>query len=284
MHAKEKKLLGNTAATEMHTMKHYLFLIPFLIITGCANGYSQYYRSLTNAPTEVINERRAAPAPTTPEVMEVQTMPQSEEYAALGYVAIGYSSFHTGQKQPTTNAVIQGQKVGADLVVIVTPKFAGTRTGSIPITTPTTSTSFTTSNATAYGTGGTATASGQSRTTTYGTQTTYMPLSVNHYNYMAVYFVKLKHNLGAVWRDLTEEERAVLESNKGVVVQTVVKGSPAFRNDILVGDIVLSIDGSPVYGHAEASALIQEKAGREATLTIFRNGKLIDKLVTLNGD
>jgi hypothetical protein len=37
-------------------------------------------------------------------------------------------------------------------------------------------------------------------------------MTVNRYDYGAAYFVKWRSILGAVWRDLTKEERTALQS------------------------------------------------------------------------
>ena len=113
-------------------------------------------------------------------------------------------------------------------------------TTHVPVTSPTTSTSHTSGTATAIGSGGTATAFGNSTTTTYGSQTSYVPMTVNRYDYGAAYFVKWRYILGAVWRDLTNEERTSLQSNSGIYITLVVDDTPAFRNDVLVEDIIVN--------------------------------------------
>ena len=103
---------------------------------------------------------------------------------------IGYSSFTSGHRQKDDDAIDQGKKVGADLVLILDPQYAESVTTSVPLTTPTATTSYTNGMATAYGTGGSAVAFGNSTTTTYGTNTTYVPMTVNRYQYGALYLVK----------------------------------------------------------------------------------------------
>src|SRR5690242_11140832 len=58
------------------------------------------------------------------------------------------------------------QRVGADLVVILNPRCTGSTTSSVPITTPSTSTSYSTGTATAFKPGGPATVFGSGMTTT----------------------------------------------------------------------------------------------------------------------
>jgi C-terminal processing protease CtpA/Prc len=61
-----------------------------------------------------------------------------------------------------------------------------------------------------------------------------------------------------------------------------VNDTPAFRNDILAGDIITKIDGQPIYGEQAASDALAKKRGRTVKLTIFRNGQFMEKSVTLN--
>jgi hypothetical protein len=210
------------------------------------------------------------------------TVPNPDQYARLGFTAIGYSSFNSGRSESEKNAIAQGQKVGADLVVIVNPSYTGSVTSQLPITTPTTSTSYTTGSATAYGPGGPVTAYGNATTTTYGSKTTYIPMTVNRYDFGAVYFVKITYAFGANWRELTNEERSALQSNSGVYITAVVNDTPAFRNDILAGDIITKIDGQPIYGEQAASDALAKKRGQTVKLTRFRNGQFMEKSVTLN--
>lgn len=263
-------------------MKNALTAMIALALAACASGYSQFYTPIAGATPEAIERIRSAPAPATPVVERSSTVPDAEQYARRGYVAIGYSSFSSGHSESEQNAVDQGKKVGADLVVIVNPSYAGSVTSQIPLTTPTTTTSYTTGSATAYGSGGSATAYGNSTTTTYGSKTTYIPMTVNRYNYGAVYFVKRSFSFGALWRDLSNDERASLQSNSGVYVTTIVDNTPAFRSDVLAGDIIVKIDGSPVYGSQALSDALAEKRGQKTELTIFRAGRFLEKTVTLD--
>ncbi|HEY8878642.1 MAG TPA: PDZ domain-containing protein [Roseateles sp.] len=246
------------------------------LLTGCASGYQQFYRPAPGATPEALAAERAAPPTGSPLVERASSKTSADEiidaYARRGYVLIGSSSFNSGQSESDAAAVEQGRRVGADLVVILDPRYTGTVNGSIPITTPTTSTSYTQGTATAYGKGGPVTAYGSSTTTTYGTQTNYVPFAVNRNDYSAGYFVKRRWAFGAMWRDLTDAERQALQSNRGVAVRLVVEGTPAFIADILPGDIILAVNGAPVFGQEELSRLIRANAGKKTPFTVYRQG------------
>jgi hypothetical protein len=256
-----------------------------LILMSCASGYTKYYKSADDAKLQLIAAQREAPPPASPILERSAVMPADQllsAYAKRGYTVLGASMFNSDQSQSEEAALEQGHAVGADLVLVFDPKYTGSVTTSIPITIPTATTSYTHGSATAVGPSGTATAYGNATTTTYGTQTTYIPMTVNRSDYGAVYFVKLRFSLGAMVRDLNDGERKELQTNQGVVVLTVADDSPAFTANILPGDIVTAIDGVTVPNQGGFRKMTAERKGKLATLTLVRNGQQIEKSVQLN--
>jgi hypothetical protein len=267
-------------------MHKYLFALLFsLTLVGCAStdGYREFYTPAPGFTPEKVAEMRAAPSASTPQVVHAGRTDENaaREFARQGYKVIGYSSFTSGYSQNDDDAVEQGKKIGADLVVILGSEYAGSVTTSVPLTTPTATTSFTNGTATAYGTGGSAVAFGNSTTTTYGTNTTYVPQTVNRYQYGAAYLVKWRYTLGVNYRDLSDPERKELQTNRGVYVTTIVDGTPAYASDILPGDVISAIDGLGIGGSANFSELLSARFGRTVELEIIRQGKTISKVVTL---
>ena len=164
---------------------------------------------------------------------------------------------------------------------MINPRYTGSVTTSIPITTPTSSTSYTSSNATAYGTGGSATAYGNSTTTTYGNKTTYIPITVNRVDYGAVFFVKQRFRFGAFTRDLSDAERRDLQSNQGAAVEVIVDDSPAFDADILVGDIVTALNGHSIANTARLMQQLGELQPGLTRITLIRDTQRLDKQVLI---
>jgi len=261
-------------------MKHILIALLVVSCTACVNNYARFYTPVPDTLPTVIASNRVAPPPATP-LVEHTSNQDLEPYNRRGYVPIGFSNFWSTNNESDQGAVDQGRKIGADLVVIVNPIHSGSVTTHVPVTSPTRSTSYTSGSATAYGLGGIATAYGNSTTTTYGSQTSYIPMTLDRYNYSAAYFVKRRYILGAMWRDLTNEERAERQSNSGIYITLVVNDTPAFQNDVLAGDILIEMDGVTIYGQQAASDIITRKRGEEVKLTIFRKGQLIEKRLKL---
>jgi membrane-associated protease RseP (regulator of RpoE activity) len=139
-----------------------------------------------------------------------------------------------------------------------------------------------TGSATAYGAGGSVTAYSSGTTTTYGSQTTYVPITVHRSDYGALFFIKRRFTLGAFTRDLNDSERQEHQTNKGVVVRLVADNTPAFDADILVGDVVTAIDGVSVQNSDSFRDLQREKRGKQALISILRRGQRLEKIVHLN--
>lgn len=73
-----------------------------------------------------------------------------------------------------------------------------------------------------------------------------------------------------------------LDKPRGVMVQAVTKGGAAEGVDIKPGDVILKIDGREVNKPNELQGYVVTKtAGTKVTLTIYRDKKEIEKVVTL---
>jgi serine protease Do len=73
-----------------------------------------------------------------------------------------------------------------------------------------------------------------------------------------------------------------MDKPEGVIVQGLVKGGAASNADIKPGDVILKIDGKDVNEPNTLQSYIAGKsAGSSVTLTIFRDGKQMDRKVTL---
>lgn len=71
-------------------------------------------------------------------------------------------------------------------------------------------------------------------------------------------------------------------TRRGAVVEEITSGSPAAEAGIESGDVVVAIDGDAVGGAESLTAFVRERAsGDTATLTVVRDGKVVDVEVTL---
>lgn len=264
-------------------MKAIICSVMALLLGGCASGYSQFYTGANGATPERVAELRVAPPTATPEVVKTSSPPADvlQSFAQQGYALIGSASFTSGRGESESAALQQAIKVGADLVVISNPQYAGTVQRVMPLTLPTSQTSFSTGTATATGPSGTVTAYGSGTTTTYGSRTTYIPYSVTRYSYAAGFFVKRKFLLGTIVRALNDSERQRYQSNTGLYVTTVVNGTPAFMNNILPGDVIMTINGQPVFDDASLNVQLKSMRGRSISVTLKRGDSDVLKTIQL---
>lgn len=269
----------------MKLNKSLISLLAILFLGGCASGYKEFYKPASPEFLQRVAAQRAGTPPAIPLVERAQPADSQtvlDAYAKRGYVMIGSSLFNSGRPETDDAAIQQAKKVGADLVLILNPKYTGSVTSAVPITTPTTTTSYSSGTATAYGPGGPVTAYGTGSTTTYGTTTNYIPMTVHRSDYGAVFFVKQRFEFGAFTRDLNDTERQELQTNRGAAIRLVVDASPAFNADILVGDIITSINDLPVTNSQHLITLLQERKGQLVSLSLLRRGQRIEKSVQLN--
>jgi hypothetical protein len=268
-------------------MKIRFFLVIALSIgiAGCVSGYKQFYTALPGVTPEVVAERRASPPPENPKLE--RTAPADQEsilaaYAQRGYVMIGSSFFNSGRPESESLAIQQAKGVKADLVLVINPQYTGSVTTAVPFTTPTTNTAQTNTTANIYGTNGNATVNATSTTTSYGSKTTYIPVTQHRTDYGAIYFIKIPFTFGLFVRNLNDTERALLQTNQGVAVLTVVEDTPAFFSDILPNDIILSINKNATSTEDRFSYLVNTYRGQTVEVKVHRNGKSFLKNVTLN--
>lgn len=251
-----------------------------LALGGCASGFQSFYRPI-GTPAQIADARAGAPTA----IPELQHAPYPEDSAIAaagrrGYRVMGYASFN-GARGSDSAALAEGKRVGADLVLVFDAKYTGTRSGAVPITTPTSQTTNYSGTATAYGSGGSVTAYGSGTATTYGSRTTYIPFHVDRYDYLAVYLFKEQVHTGFLLRQLTDAQRRAIGSNAGAYVYGVVDDSPAYRANVLAGDIVTAADGHPFAENSDIAAYLKTHRGYPVTFTIYRDGQYISKTFAL---
>lgn len=252
-----------------------------LALGGCASGFKSFYRPTAPA-AQIANARAGAPAE-TPELQHASYPADAaiEAAARHGYLVMGYSSFN-GAHGSDSAALAEAKRVGADLVLVFDPRYTGTRSGEVPITTPTSHTTYYNGTATAYGSGGSVTAYGSGSATTYGSHTTYIPIHVDRYDYLAVYLFKEQVHTGFLLRRLTDAQRRAIGSNAGAYIYGVVDGSPAYRADVLAGDIITAADGRPFDPESPAiTDYLKAHRGFPVTFAIYRDGQYISKTFAL---
>lgn len=151
-----------------------------------------------------------------------------------------------------------------------------------------TTSEYGTVNANAYGSGGYAsgfgTYSGSATTTSSGTfDTQYVPYKYNTYRSIASFWRQLKPAIfGVRYSPIPEDLRISLQRNTGAYVSAVIQDSPAFKANILTGDIIIQIADTPISSMQETSEPIRAHAGQKIPFKVIRNGQTLDIDVQLN--
>jgi hypothetical protein len=280
----------------MNSFNARLSVLPLLsgllvlnLMAGCISGFEKYYTPAASSSSPAI----ALPPPATPQMYAHSSdlNADGKRLREQGYVLLGTSSFYGPANRSNANqAVEQGKKVGAALV-LVKSEYMDTLTGVVPYTVtgpPQTAIVNTTGTANAYGTGeyASGTYNSTSTVTMPGTTTTnFMPYSIPRNTFFASYWAKgdpTKMQLGAYWLPLPDEMRHRLQRNTGVQINIVVVGTPAFRANILEGDVIVKINSEDVVDVAGFRDQLTRYAGQTVNLGVIRGDASKAIPVTLN--
>lgn len=274
-------------------MKASLFLavLGTAFLTGCANPFAQVYQNYSSQ-WPITLQQRLLPPSSEPRIISSSNLHEDGlKLEEQGLQPVGFAGFRgrlAGQQQLIT----QARKVGAD-VVLYSSEFFHTEQGVIPVTayqpgqTYTTQTSGT-ATANAYGSGGYAsgsgTYSGYSTTTTPGTYNTeYIPYQRQVFDQTAVFFRHVKPGVfGAKFAPIPDDLRTKLQRNTGALVIVVVENSPAFKANVMRGDVIIQIADKPVATAQELFDLLQSYVGQKIVFKVIRDTQTIEIPVQLN--
>jgi S1-C subfamily serine protease len=247
-------------------------------IAGCANPYGQFYQP---AAAPMADAPHILPSTTPPRLASLSGNPEQDvvEMYEQGYGIVGTVSFN-GPAASQADVIDQAKKVGAE-VVLVSSAYQNTISGSIPVTTPTVSTSYNSGTVNAIGAGGgMATGTYSGTTTNYGTQTNNIPYSIDRYSQQAVFFGPVERKgVGLLCKRPSDDQKRIAGTNQFLVVSGVRQGSPGFKADILPGDFLLSYGGHPMYDMPAFHSAIAEGLDTPEEVVLLRAGTRITKTV-----
>lgn len=250
-------------------MRNWFFaVLAALPLAGCVNPYAKFYQPSRDGEQVILTQEEPREIPSSGDLkQDVRLMFQE------GFGLIGSSGFNAAIAD-RKGAIAQAKKIGANRFIIEA-KYRSTQSGMMPITTPTTSTSYT--SGTAYGSYGSS-ASYYGTTTTYGSETTYIPYSVDRYEQHALYFGPLpRKGLGAFMIAPTDEIRRQAGTNKGYQIVVIRRGSPEFRADMLPGDLIVTIGGRDIVEPSDYWGAVAANYGRETEFVLYRGSDRIVK-------
>lgn len=261
-------------------------IVLLLALGGCSNPYrDSFVSTLERWPS---GEASRLVPPTEP--VEIVTSRDMRRDAVRmmenGYVLLGRSRF-SGSNVDPDGARKQAQELGA-AVVLVAQKYADSVTQTVAMTEyiPPREETYTESGFVQvnpdsgywYDREMTRTISGEY-------QTAYVPQTIDYYEYAATYWAKSKPPIfGVLVRELSAEQRQQQQSNRGVLVRAVIKGSPAFLADFLRDDVITRFAGEVVYDRDRFFDLVAANQGQEVAVELLRNGEPRSVTVRLRRD
>lgn len=253
------------------------------------DGESLHFESFLDAVEGLASSTEEALAP--PVVLVSEDLDRdSERLQQDGYAVVGY----IGTSAPTLPIEFireKGESLAAHLVLIKSSD-AGVQTELRAVKSTTSGGAVSTfgsssgrATVSAFGSGpfgqGTVTGfgagSGTSTSVTFvpsRSTTTWIPYERRQYSTQGTVWRKRKSNpVGLVLDAVPPALRAELQRNTGAFVSSVKEGSPAFLSDLLVGDVVIELNGRPVRQPSELDAFIEE-FGTEGSveLVVLRKG------------
>jgi serine protease Do len=204
----------------------------------------------------------------------------SRDFHEEGYRMIGWCQFNAPSGK--TGLAVQAEKVGAKMAIVQT-SYSHTATGSVGVPVPTTSRSTSSHSGSVSSGGQYATYNATTTTTTRSMSMRYIPYSIDKYDYVATFWVKMKPPiLGIMMAELDESTRTTYERNTGVYVDLVLNDTPAFAADLVPGDVIIGFNDEKVVDCPSLNQLLRQCAGEEVTLTVLRKSGERTLTVQLN--
>lgn len=268
-------------------------LAAALVLSGCAvNGFAKYY-----TPKSGVENIAAipyyVPSPNVPKLYAHSDDVKADlkRLAEDGYVLIGTSSFLAPEIMGTkAQAIAQAKKLHAAIVMVKSSyrdTLSGTYQYSVP--NPTQTVTVNTSGTVSSFSNGAYSSdnySGTGTVTIPGGSTTYnAPYTFTRSDFFASYWVacdpsKMRLGINAV--PLPDDVRERLKRNTGVFIPIVVRGTPAFRANILEGDVVVKINAEEVVDVQGYSEQVKRFAGQTVDLGVIRGAEAVSIRVSLN--
>jgi hypothetical protein len=271
-----------------------------LMMMGCLNPFSDCYSGTTLSKLRHENLAVEAQLP-KPELVRVADLATEQRaWFEDGWLPMGYASWIGSRVGTDEQALAQAKDVGAS-VVLLQSHLQGMTTGSIPVTTPTTST--TVMSGTVQSPAGTSNWSGVA--TTYGTQTTRAQIALPQVLVKSAFLYRPAQSpaLGILGDMQAATEAGGDGPRGGLLVDVVIRDSPAATAGVKTGDVLVKVGETDISGSvsqletinrlAQAwpgratvspslAAAIERHQGRIASLVWYRSGVRMSASASLN--
>jgi hypothetical protein len=250
-------------------------LVLAALLVGCQNPWKDFYQGAQLPPD--------APDNGLPDCRQVSDFDASiKEYMRENYFPFGQSVFNAGNNVGTGDMQDFGATIKADVILYAVGNRTTTQSAmALPQYNPGTQQ---TTYLSGYGSNGSS-FYGTANTYSPGTySTTVVPVTIVRQDYYAVYLKKswFKPILGVHRTPVTAEQAKAVGTNNALLINVVMRRSPAFYADLYEGDCILEFNGQRVpLDEEEFSALLDKNRGKEIDLLIYRGGSRLTKKIRL---
>ena len=259
-------------------------VLVLLFAPGCENPYHKNYLSTIQKWPGGVASRVLKPEGEPKLVTSTNMKNDSHSLLEDGYVLLGRAKF----RDPTldeSQAIEQGKAVGA-WVVLVSHQYVNTVTESVPFgqwTPDQTTVTEQTAQIQRDPNKPPVTVQNQTVQTVQGQfQTTYVPVNMDYYEYSATFWAKAKPSpIGVLVESLNDDQKKQLQTNKGVVVEVVIRGTPAYEADVLKGDVLTSLADEQIQTPDQFFDIVGRHQGEPVTLILIRDGQAKTLSLTL---
>ena len=259
----------------MQSIKNKLSIIIISVVfvpllTNCAkNGYIEFYKDY-GIKDERLNKN------SNPEVYGTSKNNIDEDIQKVRrnkYFSIG-GSFFRGPSDSANDVTKAAKEKDADLVLYYSEYLDSTTTNT-SMSVPDTQTTYHSGSVSSSGSYGNY--SGTS--TTYGTRQ--VPISITHhyYDFGAVFFRKYDKppRVGFGSNNCTDQQKKQIQKNQCWYIEIIINDTPAYRQNLMEGDIFISINGHDVYNEDSYwRAYNTTKHQNVIKFKMIRNSRIID--------
>lgn len=259
----------------------FVGIVALMMSTGCVNQYTKNFIPAIEADAGSANP---AVLPFSGQPRLVTTGNSTGDARSLrenGYILLGRSKFRSSPVNEN-EALAEARKIGAE-VVMVKHAYVKSVTRSVPVTQYVPGQVIQTIDQTVVQNGDKPAKIIDHTSTSVSNgefQMSYMEESTDFYDYSATYWAKARpFAFGVHVKELDQQTKVELGTNKGVLVRVVVKGTPAYDADLLGGDVLRSLNNEEITDPDQFFALVKKYEGQKVSVAVYRSGQNLTKEV-----
>ncbi len=260
-----------------------LVIIFASVGVSAGDPYRELYKANPYLPQQGVSALPGYEAPVGEPELFVTTAPVEDRalFYKRGYWDIGLVEFNAANGDIYERKLRkQAKRVGAHAILLYS-KYSHTLTGTSVVKVPSQAMTRSHGSASVNGSVGSATATGSSTSYTQSSETLVVPTTQDRADVSAMFLVKLKQDVGLMLSPLSEDTRRQRQSNQGQLVTLVVEDTPAFRANVMEGEILLAIGDVPIFGKPDWDQATNKFRGTSPEFVFVRDGEEVRRKIPI---